>query len=376
MKEKTNILEVYYEPSFSGITRHVGQIVEYLKGHSGLNFHILCSTNDPRIPEYYKKLGVYVERVSGAKYFSLRGMWKVFRMVNKHQISQVHIHNLQSIFWANLSRIFLPGVKFYFTPQIINFENRMIDSIFYFIWRYFSVLTDKVVALSGIQKIYLVAKQIKTEEDIRVIPNSIPPFDETLFSGGDGNENPLDIRNPSIVSVIRLVPQKQPFRIIAIAREVCRRFPEATFYIVGDGPLCAELADKIREQGLDERVILTGFRKDALRIISCADIILSTSKWEGLPYGLLEAMYLNKPIVASDIDGHRPLIKNGQTGYLAATTEDFVQKISHLLDEPSLRKEMGEAGRKYFDRNFSFELFLKLIEEIYGVSGIRKQEKN
>jgi glycosyltransferase involved in cell wall biosynthesis len=363
--EKTNILEVYYEPSFSGITRHVGQIVEYLKGDSGLDFHILCSTNDPRIPEYYRNLGVFVESVPGAKYFTFRGMWKVFRIVRKHKISRVHIHNLQSIFWANISRIFLPGVKFYFTPHIINFENKMIDSMFYLVWRYFSFLTDKVVALSGIQKIYLAAKQIKPEEDIPVIPNSIPPFDESLLSEGDAQENPIEIRTPSIVSVIRLVPQKQPFEIVNIAREICRLFPETTFYIVGDGPLHEKLSDKIREEGLTGRVIPSGFRNDALRIISRGDIILSASKWEGLPYTLLEAMFLKKPIVASDIEGHRPLIKNGQTGYLATSTADFVQKISHLLEDADLRKEMGEAGRKYFDRNFSFEIFLKNIRALY-----------
>ncbi|MBN1899780.1 glycosyltransferase family 4 protein [Candidatus Sumerlaeota bacterium] len=367
MNEKKNILEVYYEPSFSGITRHVGQIVEHLKGNPGLSFHILCSTNDERIPEYYKKLGVPVETVSGAKYFSFKGMWKAFRIVKKRKISHVHIHNLQSIFWANSSRIILPGVKFYFTPHIINFENQLVDSLFYFIWRYFSVFTDKVIALSGIQKIYLVAKGIKSEEDIPVIPNSITPIDETILTEKYKEENPLDISSPSIVSVIRLVRQKQPFKIIDIAREICRHFPDATFYIVGDGPLYEKLQRRILEEGLERRVIVTGFRRDALRILHCADIVLSTSKWEGLPYTLLEAMYLGKPIIASDIDGHRPLIKNGQIGYLATSSEDYIQKISHLLENRELRKEMGGAGRKYFDRYFSFDLFLNNIRDLYKI---------
>lgn len=367
MRDKTDILEVYYEPYFSGITRHVGQIVEYLQGNYGLNFHVLCSTDDSRIPEYYKTLGISVERVSGAKYFSIKGMWKVFRIVKKYRITQVHIHNLQSIFWANLSRIFLPGVKFYFTPQVINFENSMIDSLFYFIWRYFSLLTDKVIALSGIQKIYLAAKQIKPEEDIPVIPNSIPPLDETLLSIGKTGKNDFSIHHPCIISVIRLVSQKQPFEIVNIAHEVCRRYPEAMFYIIGDGPLHEKISNKIREGGLEDRVILTGFREDAIALIAHADILLSTSKWEGLPFTLLEAMFLGKPIVASDIDGHRPLIKNGQTGYLAGSIDDFIEKISHLLQDEDLRKEMGEAGKKYFERNFSFELFLKNIKTLYEV---------
>jgi glycosyltransferase involved in cell wall biosynthesis len=368
MTGRINILQVYYEPSMSGITRHVGMIIEGLKHDSAVSFHVLCSTDDPRIPEYFRSLHIPVVSVPGAKYFSIKGLWKVLCMVRKHKISLVHIHNLQSLFWANLPKIGTPRTLYIFTPHIINFENKWIERVFYFVWRFFACLTDKIVSLSEIQRTSLATQRIKKKKALPVIPNSLPLSDDLLKENVLEKENPLEIQNPCIVSVIRLVPQKRPFEILSIAREICARFRDVTFYLVGDGPLSSELSKRIREEGLTQRVIMTGFRSDALRIISRADIVLSASLWEGLPYTLLEAMYCKKPILASDIEGHRPLILDGLTGYLASSPLEYVDKITHLLENPDLKKEMGEAARKHFDQNFTFDLFLTKIKAIYNIN--------
>lgn len=368
MTGRINILQVYYEPSMSGITRHVGMIIEGLKHDSAVSFHVLCSTDDPRIPEYFRSVNIPVVSVPGAKYFSIKGLWKVLCMVRKYKISLVHIHNLQSMFWANLPKIGTPRTRYVFTPHIINFENKRIEQVFYFVWRFFACLTDKIVALSEIQRISLATQRIKKKKDLLVIFNSLPLSDDLLKENVLETENPLEIKHLFVVSVIRLVPQKRPFEILSIAREICARFRDVTFYLVGDGPLSSELSKRIREEGLTQRVIPTGFRSDALRIISRADIVLSASLWEGLPYTLLEAMYCKKPIVASDIEGHRPLVLNGLTGYLASSAWEFVEKITQLLERGALRKGMGEAARQHFDQHFSFDLFLEKIKALYGIT--------
>ena len=358
-----NILEVYYEPAISGITRHVGQFVKRLNGEN-LRFHILCSTNDPRISEYYRALGVPVYTVPAAKYFSIRGMWEAARLIKRLNINIVHIHNLQSIFWAHLPRLIYPRVSFILTPHIINFENRALKRIFYISWRIFSILTDKIIALSEAQKEILIGEKIKRVNAVIVIPNSISE-EEVGCAETDEKCAPLPAGEPYILSIIRLVRQKDPLRIIAIAEKVCQQNPAVHFFIVGEGPLNAEMKMEIEKKGLGGRVFLLGYRKDIPALIRHATIILSTSLWEGMPYSLLEAMYLEKPIVASDIEGHKGLVLDGVTGFLAGTIDDFEEKILRLLFDEQLRKSMGNMAGKHFEKYFSFEQFIGKIRSIY-----------
>jgi|GEM_PF-184557 len=362
-KKPVRILEVYYEPKKSGITRHVEHIVTGLKDDKNLFFYILCSTYDSRIPRFYRSGNIMVKQVAGAKYFSFWGMIEIFIAVRKWKIDIVHIHNLQSLFWANLPKIFLPSTRFFFTPQVINFESNSLEKIFYFIWRYFSVLTDKIIAISEYQKNKLANMGIKKESDIVSICNSIPP----LFRSPDIKAEPLsiEIKNPCIVSAIRFVSQKNPLKIIDIARQVCLKHPDVTFYILGEGELQSKVKKQILKENLQKRVILPGYRKDALAIIQKADMVLSTSRWEGLPYSILEAMLLGKPTIATNIEGHRSLIIDGETGFLADSSREFSEKILTLLKEDSLKKQMGEKAKKLFDEKFSFTEFIRKTRDLY-----------
>jgi len=359
-----NILEVYYEPAISGITRHVGQFVKRLNG-ANLRFHILCSTNDPRISEYYRALGVPVYTVPAAKYFSIRGMWEAARLIKRLNINIVHIHNLQSIFWAHLPRLIYPRISFILTPHIINFENRALERMFYITWRIFSILTDKIIALSEAQKGILISNRIKRANAVIVIPNSISE-EEVGCAETDEKCTPLPTREPYILSIIRLVRQKDPLRIIAIAEKVCEQNPAVHFFIVGEGPLNAEMKTEIEKKGLGGKVFLLGYRKDVSALIRHAAIILSTSLWEGMPYSLLEAMSLGKPIVASDIEAHRTLVQNGRTGFLVRKDDDFLKSILILLSDGKQRHDMGQNARKYYDEYFAFELFLEKMKALYG----------
>ena len=358
MREKTKILQVYYEPAKSGITRHVSLLTRELKQE--YDFYVLCSTSDPKIEQTFRSLNIPISIVPPAKYFSLKGLRNITRLVRRERIPLVHIHNLQSIFWCNLPRLFCPRTRFLFTPQVIGFENKFVDTLFYLVWRLFSILTKRIVVLSDEQKDFLMARGIGNEKKILVIPNSIPPFevDDNMEPVFDENELP-------IVSVMRLVRQKAPERILEIAGKVCPHFPRARFYIIGDGPLESKLKKIISERRLRERVIMTGFREDALTFVRNAAVILTTSRWEGMPYTLLEAMYLGKPIVASDIHGHRPLVIEGETGYLARSLEQYVDQTALLLNDEILRETLGKNARRHFKNHFAFDDFIQNMKSLY-----------
>lgn len=363
MEKEIKILESYYEPFLSGITVHIGQIIQGLRNEK-FKFYVLCSTNDNKISEYYKNLNVPFTIIPKAKYFSFRGLIKTFKIIRKYKIDIVHIHNLQSMFWANLPRLFFPKVKFYFTPGVINFESKFIEKIFYFVWKFFSNLTNKIVVLTDFQKIRMFKKGIGNEKKILVIPNSIPDYESTLKIEIEESFH-FDSQKKYIVSVIRLERQKDPKKIINIAREIQKKYSDVKFLIVGEGGLKKELENRITQYNLNHCVSLLGYRKDAITLIKNSTLILTTSLWEGLPYTLLEAMYYKKPIVASDIEGHKSVIIEGQTGYLANSVTDYVNKISLLLEDENLRNKIGSIAKDYFQKYFSFDKFTEKIKSLY-----------
>ena len=115
----------------------------------------------------------------------------------------------------------------------------------------------------------------------------------------------------------------------------------------GDGQLrdtCIALA---RQLGVEHRVAFPGQVDDMPLWYAAADCAVSSSRSEGLPFNLMEAMHYGLPIVASDIKGHADLIRNNQTGLLFQfeNMAQFIEQIWRLLEEPELSQRIGPAAK-------------------------------
>jgi len=106
-----------------------------------------------------------------------------------------------------------------------------------------------------------------------------------------------------IGTIACLKPQKAPEDVVAVARLVCARIPGARFVLIGDGDLRARMESLVREYGLQDSVRLAGWRRDVPRAMGCFDLLLMTSRWEGLPRVMLEAASAGLPIVATRVGG-------------------------------------------------------------------------
>ncbi|HPB30588.1 MAG TPA: glycosyltransferase family 4 protein [Candidatus Sumerlaeota bacterium] len=357
----TGVLHVYYEPSLSGITRHVSHIIEGLRDE--YRFHVLCSTDDPRIGDFFRDRGVGYTSVPAGRIFTVRGMIKTLFTARGRDWDIVHIHNLQSLFWASAPSLFLPRTRFIFTPQVVEFDSRFLDRGFFAAWRLSSFLVKTIIVLTEHQKEVLIRRKIKGADAIYVIPNSLEP-ENIAIKSQETSPSPLP-PGRWIVTIGRLVPQKNPDLFASIASKVCEEFPDIRFAWIGEGPLEERLRALLRESGMSDRVILTGFRRDARQILRQAEIFLSTALWEGMPYSVLEAMQAGKPVVVSDIDGHRALVEDGRTGYIARSEENYLEDFNRLIRSAELRETMGRASRARFEAEFSFDRFIERMRLLY-----------
>jgi glycosyltransferase involved in cell wall biosynthesis len=191
---------------------------------------------------------------------------------------------------------------------------------------------------------------------------------ETVPAGLE--ETPTKItedKNPIVMTIGRLVPQKDLPLFLEAAALLARRAPKVRFVIVGDGPCRADLARYASKNGLDGDISFLGEREDIPQLLANADVFWLTSKWEGLPNVLLEAMACGKPVVARDVGSCREVVSHGKTGYLVAgrDAEEFAEVTLGLLSSPVHARAMGLAGRQLIEDKFSVAQMSRATEALY-----------
>ena len=137
--------------------------------------------------------------------------------------------------------------------------------------------------------------------------------------------------------------------------------------IAGEGPERESLQREINKNKLNDRVILTGFKSDAISYINAMDIFVLLSEREGLPRVILEAMLMKKPVVAANIAGPTELVADGKTGYLIplGKFEDAASAVAKLVISPALRKEMGMNGYHRVIKEFTIDNYIQGVEKIF-----------
>ena len=147
-------------------------------------------------------------------------------------------------------------------------------------------------------------------------------------------------------------PKGQHFAVEALSRLIAD-FPRTRLYLVGDHvieeyrPYKTELENLIAHYGLSQHVRFTGWRKDALEIVSLMDMVIHPSLAEGFGRAVLESMALGKPVVASAVGGLREAIQDGRNGHLVAPgdVEAITLRWRELLSSPELRQRLGREAR-------------------------------
>jgi glycosyltransferase involved in cell wall biosynthesis len=193
-------------------------------------------------------------------------------------------------------------------------------------------------------------------------------------------DNPLRARPgagsvPRIVMVARFAPQKNQAQLIE-ALAGLQRPCQLTF--VGDGPTRPAAEQLARSLGLQDRIEFAGVRTDTDRILSDSSIFVLATNWEGFPITILEAMRAGLPVVATDVDGVREAVVDGETGYLypKGATAPLCSILQALLDDPATRIRLGQAGRKRYEAEFTRSAMIRKIASIYErvIPGVRESQ--
>ena len=170
------------------------------------------------------------------------------------------------------------------------------------------------------------------------------------------------------VSVGRLDPPKDPLTTLLAFSELVGSCDKRDIFLffVGDGTLKEKIQLEINKRNLQYNVFITGFQSDVDVYLAASDVFILSTKKEGLPISILEAMKYSLPVIASSVDGIPEEIIHGQNGFLfqEGNTLELKNYMHSLMKQSELRQIMGNKSR---DRLVSYFLISENFKKVINI---------
>lgn len=318
------------------------------------------SLSDPILEESGTPLLV-LDRTSR---FSLRSWRPLLDLLRRERVDVLHAHKFGSNVWASIIGR-LAGVPVVVAHEHTwsfegNLKRRLLDR--FVIGR----LATVVLAVSSQDRDRMISIERLPAEKVVHVPNGVAPL-PTSPRNRVREELGLSQSAPVVVSVSVLRRQKSLDVLVRAAQRVHAFVPDARFVIVGDGPEREALVGLVRELALQDVVLFTGHRTDVGDLLAAADVVASSSAYEGSPLALMESIGAGRPVVATGVGGVPEIVRDGIEGILVAPGDPDVlaDAIVRLLGDPVLRERMGAAGRKRQREEFDIDVMVKRLETLY-----------
>ena len=232
-----------------------------------------------------------------------------------------------------------------------------------------SPLADRIVAVSEAIARDLVERYRIDPRRIVVVHNGI---DAWAFRPARGAATVrAELRVPGNRHVIlmagRMTAQKGWDVLLEAAARLAAVRDDIVWLLVGDGPLRGPLMRRAAELGLPAS--FTGARADMADVLGCADVVVLASRSEGLPFTLLEAMALGKPVVATRVGGVPEVVEDGRSGRLVTRDDPgaLAAAITAVIDAPDA-VAMGARGRVRVQTAFTLDRMVRGIERVYDAA--------
>lgn len=221
-----------------------------------------------------------------------------------------------------------------------------------------SAAGDKVIAVSESDYCRALNLKIVAADKIALIHNGLPELNPTMTALPQNEP-------PRLVMVARFTEPKDQATLLK-AMSGLQRFSWKLRF-VGDGRNLEGVQKLARELGIGDRCDFLGACKNIPQLLSECSVLILSSKREGFPLSILEAMRLGLPVVASDVGGVGEAVVEGETGLLfqAGDVETLRNCLEKLILNPGLRRKMGSEGRKRFLKHFTLDKMVQNTVVLY-----------
>jgi glycosyltransferase involved in cell wall biosynthesis len=206
-------------------------------------------------------------------------------------------------------------------------------------------------------------------ERVFLVPSGVDPGKFTYRSDRAATRRSLEISDDAflVCNVAALTDHKDHAMLVRAAKIALAEAPQMRFIVLGEGELRPQLEEQIAEAGLGERFRLLGFRDGIEPYLAAADLFALSSHLEGLCTSLLDAMLLERAVVATRAGGIPDIVVDGETGLLVSPRQSqaLAGAMVRLARDGDLRGRLAAAGARRVREHFSMERTVELTHAAY-----------
>jgi glycosyltransferase involved in cell wall biosynthesis len=265
-----------------------------------------------------------------------------------------------------------------------SYFNKFLSGIIVRVERFLARKTDAIIAISDSQKTELAdVYKIAPAHKIFTIPLG---FNLDKFSVDQESKRRIFrnkygfAKHELLIGIIgRIVPIKNHDMFLEVAAIIKNKTNvDVRFAIIGDGESREQVQKKAGELGLSYSyfitnpkqpadVVVTSWETEIDQALAGLDIVLLTSHNEGTPVSLIEAQAASKPVVCTNVGGVEDAVVHGETGYITqpGDVQTFANYVFELIEDPTLREQMGYKGHEYVTRHYSRQRLVGDMKNLY-----------
>ena len=355
---KKNILLITVRADHGGGPQHVDLIVNNLS--SKFEIFLACPNDKPYHKQWEENKKVRDIYELPHRKFTLKKLFGLSQFIKDNQINIIHSHGKGAGIYSRLLKLLNPKLKIIHTIHGFHIEEygALKRKFYILIEKFLTLLTDKFINVSNGEKDICLNFDIYTQGRSVVIYNGIKQIEKV-----QNVKQKFNLENKIVITTIsRFDYPKNMF----FGYEIAQKFKDndsIVFLWIGDGNDKDVLEAKAKKEKVN--IIFTGFTKEIPLYLSATDIYLSTSRWEGLPYALIEAQSLGLPIVATNVVGNNEVVENNKNGFLFDSTDEACDCIGKLIENKSLYDNFSHTAKQNFKDKFEIKIMINKTENIY-----------
>lgn len=322
----------------------------------GWEVQVLASGDPDLVPGVYRKIVLpFEKKMSSPKNFSTA--LKIARLIRQERYDAIQVHTSLAAFFTRLG-IQLSGYR----PQLVS------NTVHGYLFDDQSPALKRIVMLGAEKWMKPVTDllMVMNQEDLEIARNNRLSRGRVIQIHGMGlelsrfperrEEESARLRQEAGIvpeELVLLYPaefskRKNQIFLLEGVRKLREDGVPLRLILPGEGGLLEECREQARQWGLEGQVEFPGYTRELPRYLQMADLAVSSSRIEGLPFNLMEAMAAGLPLAATRIKGHTDLIEQGRNGFLFdfGDLDGFCTAVRHLYEDPGLRRRMGRENRE------------------------------
>ncbi|MQY52560.1 glycosyltransferase [Rhodocyclus gracilis] len=358
-KYGTAVLHTEWSNGWGGQER---RILAEMVGMNARGFRqILACRPECRLGLEAEAAGIVVHHVPFRGKFDFGSINRIVQLIRADNVSLVNTHSgIDS--WVGGMAARWAGVRLIRTRHLnLPLKRTPLNFVHY--------LPHSVVTCGEAMRLQLIAAGFPANE-VRSIPTGIDfeHFRPTLSRRDARHHLGLSDDDFAIVMVGIIRGVKRHELAIRAFQQFRQEHPEGHLILAGDGPMLDAMKELAHELGQGEHVLFLGHRQDVPDVLAAADCFLLTSRSEGVPQAVTQALGASIPVVATRVGGVPELVHDGETGLLVEpeSTAQVSEALARIAEDRSLGQKLGINGRNHVLAHYSLDAMLDATEKLYG----------